>query len=144
VYLVVVLVGGCDNTHFAPKMISANNGKQVGIACSGRVTVSGSQDSYEVSFTDDKGLSHDWRGLHDVQIDDDPALKGLCTHAEPAKLQGDVMDCMVVKCAPLPDDFMDMLKRRNECEARFNERNMHNIDGMSPGEACKQNPDRKP
>jgi hypothetical protein len=72
---VAVLISGCGDTHFAPKVITANGGKLVAIACSGAITVGGSQQGgYEVDFTDEKG-----RGLRDVQIDDEPELTKVCS-----------------------------------------------------------------
>ena len=42
-----------------------------------------------------------------------------------------------------PQD-MDNLRKRNECEQRFTDRKIFEVDGMSIVAACKQNPDRLP
>ena len=49
---------------------------------------------------------------------------------------------------PLPDHVgdqdMDDLRKRNACEARFTDKGIYDVDGMSPIAACKQNPNRVP
>jgi hypothetical protein len=39
---------------------------------------------------------------------------------------------------------IDDLRKRNECENRFTDKKVYEVDGMSLGAACKQNPDRRP
>jgi hypothetical protein len=146
--LPIVLVGsvaaidGCDNYHSAPKIISANKGQQFAVACSGLVTVRGDQQSgYEISFTDEKGQEHDWRGLHDVQIDDDPELTKQCSQSQSSR---QAQAQAPPRERQLSDDEINSLRKRNECENRFTDRKIYEVDGVSIGVACKQNPDRKP
>jgi hypothetical protein len=44
----------------------------------------------------------------------------------------------------LGKDDMEYLRKRNECEQRFYDTKIYSANGMSIGEACKQNPDVKP
>jgi hypothetical protein len=44
----------------------------------------------------------------------------------------------------LTPDEIEYFRKRNECEDRFYGRKIYEVDGMSIGAACKQNPDRKP
>jgi hypothetical protein len=39
---------------------------------------------------------------------------------------------------------LENLRKRNECEQRFYGKKVYEVDGMSIGPACKQNPDRLP
>ncbi len=39
---------------------------------------------------------------------------------------------------------IDGLRKRNECENRFTDKKVYEVDGMSVGAACKQDPDRRP
>jgi hypothetical protein len=143
VVIVVALIIGCGDTHFAPKVITANGGKQVAIACSGVIRVSGNQqDGYEVTFTDDKDQSHDWRGLHDVQIDDDSQLTKLCSTGTSRDGQAQTptqsAPTQSVSTLPAPRTPVD------ECEIRFWNKLIHEVDGKSVVAACKENPERRP
>jgi hypothetical protein len=121
----------------SPKVIRANDGKLFAIACSGMISVGGNkQDGYEVSFEDEKGQSHDWRGLHDIQIDDESELTKSCPGQTTSHPEGGPRE--------LNDTEIDNLRKRNECEARFWNKKIAEVDGMSVGAACKQNPDRMP
>lgn len=132
--VVAVLMSACGNIHVAPKVITANGGKQVAIACSGVISVGGNQrDGYEVSFTDEKGQSHDWRGLHDVQIDEESQLTKLCPESTTP-----------VAGRELSSDEVEQLRKRNECESRFTGRGIYLVDGVGVIEACKQNPNLVP
>lgn len=42
-----------------------------------------------------------------------------------------------------PED-LEYFRKRNECENRFYDKKIFEVDGMSIGRACKQNPDRRP
>jgi len=42
----------------------------------------------------------------------------------------------------LTDSELENLRKRNECEQRFYDKKIYEVDGMSIGRACKQNPDR--
>jgi hypothetical protein len=42
------------------------------------------------------------------------------------------------------DEEMDSLRKRSACEARFTDKGIYDVDGMSPIAACKQNPNRVP
>jgi len=44
----------------------------------------------------------------------------------------------------LSKDDLDNLRKRNECEQRFYDKKLYQVNGMSIGEACKQNSDLKP
>jgi hypothetical protein len=44
----------------------------------------------------------------------------------------------------LTDSELENLRKRNECEQRFYDKKIYEVDGMSIGPACKQNPDRLP
>jgi hypothetical protein len=44
----------------------------------------------------------------------------------------------------LGKDDVDYYRKRNECEQRFYDKRMYLVNGMSIGEACKQNPYLKP
>lgn len=39
---------------------------------------------------------------------------------------------------------MDSLRKRNSCEARFIDKGIYDVNGMSPEAACKENPNRVP
>jgi hypothetical protein len=140
VFVLSASIAGCVNINSAPKIISANQGQQFAVACSGFVIVSGDQQSgYEVRFTDYKGQEHDWRGLHDVQIDEDPELTKQCLQS-PDRAQAQAQP----EQRQLSRDEIDSLRKRNECENRFTDRKIYEVGGISVGAACKQNPDRMP
>jgi len=42
----------------------------------------------------------------------------------------------------LTDSELENLRKRNECEQRFYDKKIYEVDGMSIGPACKQNSDR--
>lgn len=44
----------------------------------------------------------------------------------------------------LTESELENLRKRNECEQRFYDRKIYEVDGMSIGPACKQDPDRRP
>jgi hypothetical protein len=44
----------------------------------------------------------------------------------------------------LTSDELEYFRKRNECEERFHNKKIYEVDGMSIGAACKQSPDRKP
>lgn len=44
----------------------------------------------------------------------------------------------------LTKDEVESLRKRNECEQRFYDKKIYEIDGMSVMAACKQNPERRP
>jgi hypothetical protein len=44
----------------------------------------------------------------------------------------------------LTDSELDNLRKRNECEQRFYAKKIYEVDGVSIGPACKENPDRYP
>jgi len=44
----------------------------------------------------------------------------------------------------LTDSEIENLRKRNKCEEQFHDRKIYEVDGMSVGQACKQNPDRLP
>jgi hypothetical protein len=44
----------------------------------------------------------------------------------------------------LTKDEVESLRKRNECEQRFYDDKIHEVDGMSLVAACKQNPERRP
>jgi hypothetical protein len=44
----------------------------------------------------------------------------------------------------LTNDEVEYFRKRNECEYRFYDKKIYEVDGMSIGPACKQNPDRMP
>jgi hypothetical protein len=44
----------------------------------------------------------------------------------------------------LGKDDMEYLRKRNECEQRFYDKKLYQVNGASIGAACKQNPDLKP
>jgi hypothetical protein len=44
----------------------------------------------------------------------------------------------------LSKDDVSYFRRRNECEQRFYDKKMYQVNGVSIGEACKQNPELKP
>jgi hypothetical protein len=44
----------------------------------------------------------------------------------------------------LSPDEIEYFRKRNECENRFYDKKIYEVDGMSIGPACKQNPDRRP
>jgi len=44
----------------------------------------------------------------------------------------------------LTDAELENLRKRNECQQRFYDKKIYEVDGMSIGLACKQNPDRRP
>jgi hypothetical protein len=44
----------------------------------------------------------------------------------------------------LTDSEMETLRKRNECEQRFYDKKIYEVDGMSIGPACEENPDRLP
>lgn len=44
----------------------------------------------------------------------------------------------------LTDSELENLRKRNECEQRFYDKKIYEVDGMSIGAACKQNPNRLP
>lgn len=45
---------------------------------------------------------------------------------------------------PLPDEYIENLRQRDACERRFYDKKISEVDGMSIGAACNENPDRKP
>lgn len=48
------------------------------------------------------------------------------------------------KPGQLPESEIESLRKRNECEQRFYDKKIYELDGMSVMLACKQNPDRRP
>ena|SRR5579871_6602736 len=46
--------------------------------------------------------------------------------------------------AELSKDDVQYYRNRNECEQRFYDKKMYQVNGISIGAACKQNPDLKP
>jgi hypothetical protein len=44
----------------------------------------------------------------------------------------------------LTSDEVENLRKRNECEQRFYSKKIYEVNGVSIGPACKQNPDRRP
>jgi hypothetical protein len=136
--LLVVGIIGCHNTHLTPKVITVDN-KQTAFVCSGSIQVSGSErGAYEVSFTDKDG-SHDWRGLNRVEIDDMPAeLERTVCHTQNSNSN----ESMTPR--ELPPEYIESLRKRNACEQRLHDKKISEVDGMTVGEACKQNPDRHP
>jgi hypothetical protein len=44
----------------------------------------------------------------------------------------------------LSEDDIQNLRKRNECEQRFYDKKMYQVNGVSIGEACKQNSELKP
>lgn len=44
----------------------------------------------------------------------------------------------------LTEAELENLRKRNECQQRFYDKKIYEVDGMSIGPACKQNPDRRP
>lgn len=44
----------------------------------------------------------------------------------------------------LTHDEVEAFRKRNECEQRFDDKKIYEIDGMSVMAACKQNPERRP
>ncbi len=44
----------------------------------------------------------------------------------------------------LTKDEVESLRKRNECEQRFYDNKIYEVDGMSIVAACKQNPERRP
>jgi hypothetical protein len=44
----------------------------------------------------------------------------------------------------LTDSELENLRKRNECEQRFYDKKIYEVDGMSIGPACKKNPNRFP
>jgi hypothetical protein len=44
----------------------------------------------------------------------------------------------------LSPDEVEYFRKRNECEQRFYDSKVYEVDGMSIGAVCKQNPERKP
>jgi hypothetical protein len=44
----------------------------------------------------------------------------------------------------LSKDDLENLRKRNECDQRFYDKKIYQVNGISAGEACKQNPDLRP
>lgn len=44
----------------------------------------------------------------------------------------------------LTDEEVESLRKRNECEQRFYDNKIYEVDGMSIVAACQQNPERRP
>jgi hypothetical protein len=44
----------------------------------------------------------------------------------------------------LSESEVENLRKRNACEQRFYDKKIADVDGMSPGAACKRDPDRQP